>query len=100
MSVTFSVNESVTTLDPLTENATFSAIQLAQWENNHIGEFAPPTFNQFGWLRLPKNASIFQTVQDPSAGHTSAHFEFIFSVSLIYSNFSLSLTRLSIKKIG
>ncbi|KAF8797579.1 aryl-alcohol oxidase-like protein [Phlegmacium glaucopus] len=75
----FSVNESVTTLDPLLENGTFAAIQFAQWENNHSGELALGAANQLGWLRLPKNASIFQTVQDPSAGPTSAHFEFILS---------------------
>jgi len=77
----FSVNASVTTLDPLRENATYAANQLAQWENNHTGEYALGAANQLGWLRLPTNASIFQNVSDPSAGPTSAHFELIFAVS-------------------
>ncbi|KAF8808842.1 aryl-alcohol oxidase-like protein [Phlegmacium glaucopus] len=73
----FSVNASVTTLDPLLQNATFSAGQLSQWMQNRTGEFSLGASNQFGWLRLPSNASIFKTVQDPSAGPTSAHYEFI-----------------------
>ena len=84
MTSSFSVNASVTTLDPFFENSTLAAIQLAQWEKNHTGYFALPPFNQFAWLRLPQNASIFETVQDPSAGPTSGHFEFIFAVSLIH----------------
>ena len=82
-SASFSVNASATTLDQLRENSTFSALQLAQWENDHTGEFALASggYNQLGWFRLPENASIFQTVQDPSAGPTSAHYEFIFLVS-------------------
>ena len=102
MDLAFSVNKSVTTLDPLTDNTTFADIQLAQWEKNHTGDFALPGFNQFGWLRLPNNASIFQTVQDPSAGPTSAHFELILSVSLIYFKFFILLSDndFLLKKIG
>ena len=80
----FSVNASVTTLDPLAEHSTLAAIQLAQWEKNHTGYFALPPFNQFAWLRLPQNASVFKNVEDPSAGPTSGHFEFIFMVSPIH----------------
>ena len=99
MQSSFSVNASVTTLDPLLENTTFAAIQLAQWENNHTGAFALQTTNQFAWLRLPNNASIFQTVKDPSAGPTSAHFEFLFAVSSVNlnSSFFFSLTYLPLK---
>jgi len=79
MTSSFSVNASVTTLDPLSQNSTLAAIQLAQWKNNHTGDFALPPFNQFAWLRLPDNTSIFETVQDPSAGPTSGHYEFIFT---------------------
>lgn len=81
----------MTTLDPLQQNATYAASQLAQWKKNHTGDFALGASNQFGWLRLPQNASIFKTVQDPSAGPTSAHFEFIFTVSIIDSNISASI---------
>jgi hypothetical protein len=76
----FSVNSSVTTLDPLLENATFAATQLTQWEFNQTGELSLGAANQLGWLRLPNDASIFKTVKDPSAGPTSAHFEFILTV--------------------
>ena len=92
MTSSFSVNASVTTLDPLLENATFVAAQLAQWKINHSGELALGAANQLGWLRLPKDASIFKTVKDPSAGPTSAHYEFILTVSRsiqIFSQLSL-----------
>lgn len=81
MASSVSVNSSVTTLDPLLQNKTYAAAQLAQWQYNHTGELALGAANQLGWLRLPKNSSIYKTVKDPSAGPTSAHFEFIFIVS-------------------
>ena len=100
MTSSYSVNASVSTLDALRENATFAANQLAQWENNQTGEYALPSSNQFGWLRLPENASIFQTVQDPSAGPTSGHYELIFSVSLIPSNLSILFLKCLLNRIN
>ena len=101
MLASFSVDASATTLDQLRENSTFSALQLAQWEKNHTGEFALASgYNQLGWFRLPENASIFQTVQDPSAGPTSAHYEFIFFVSFNLKSILFSDMPSYIYKLG
>jgi len=75
----FSVNSSVETFDPLLQNKTFAAAQLAQWQFNRTGELSLGTANQLGWLRIPNDSSIYKTFEDPSAGPTSAHFEFILS---------------------
>ena len=69
------------TLDNLAQNATLAAEQLQQWERNRTGELVIGPSNQFGWLRLPDNASIFQSVADPSAGPTSAHYQLIFTAA-------------------
>ena len=81
MASSVSVNSSVTTLDPLLQNKTYAAAQLAQWQHNRTGDLSLGAANQLGWLRLPNNSSIYKTVKDPSAGPTSAHFEFILTVS-------------------
>lgn len=80
MTSSFSVNSSVETLDPLLQNKTFAAAQLAQWQFNRTGKLSLGAANQLGWLRIPNDSSIYKTVDDPSAGPTSAHFEFILTV--------------------
>ena len=77
----FTVN-STDTLDNL-NNATFVAEQLVLWQQNRTGELGIATGSQLGWLRLPDNSSIYENTTDPSAGPTSAHFEFIFIVSSV-----------------
>ncbi|KAJ7631424.1 alcohol oxidase [Mycena polygramma] len=75
----YSLNASVTdTLDPLTQNQTFSAEALQQWEATRTGPMASVGLNQIGWYRLPGNASIFNTIADPSSGPTTPHFEVMF----------------------
>jgi hypothetical protein len=66
---------------------------IAQWEATKTGPVAGPFANQIGWLRLPANASIFETVEDPSAGPNSSHWEILFAVSLLLSFLSLGLFR-------
>ncbi|KAI0085562.1 aryl-alcohol oxidase-like protein [Irpex rosettiformis] len=74
----FTVNNT-NTLDVL-NNATVESQQLAIWKKNHGGLLALPSGNQVGWIRLPKNSSVFSESgvgTDPSAGPTSAHWETI-----------------------
>ncbi|EJD00214.1 alcohol oxidase [Fomitiporia mediterranea MF3/22] len=78
VTASFSVN-STNTLDNLTENATFLAQEEALWLKNRSGLLGWVSTNQFGWFRIPVNSSIFDSATDPSAGPTSAHFEFIFT---------------------
>ena len=85
--------DSKDTFEVFTQNDTASAADLALWSTSRSGVFASGTFNNIGWLRLPSNASIFQTVPDPAAGPKTAHFELLISVSLtcflIFERFSV-----------
>ena len=78
----FSVNSNFTN-DDISRNTTLFQDDLAQWEQSHIGPFATSVTSEVGWLRLPKNATIFKTVKDPSSGPEAPHYEFIFVVSLV-----------------
>lgn len=62
-------------------NSTNLPGETAQWNNNHSGVLGDGGFRQLAWLRLPPTDPIFKTFADPSAGPTSAHYEFIFGVS-------------------
>ncbi|KAI0270475.1 aryl-alcohol-oxidase from pleurotus Eryingii [Gloeopeniophorella convolvens] len=67
------------TPDDYARDPALLAQTLAQWATNRTGQFATPPAAQIGWFRVPDNASIFETEQDPSAGPTSPHYEFIFA---------------------
>lgn len=73
------------TLDELNRNTTLQNITLNQWLANRTGADVLSAGNQWGWLRLPDNSSIFENTTDPSAGPTSAHYEFVFTVSSFQS---------------
>jgi choline dehydrogenase-like flavoprotein len=77
----FSVNANFTN-DDIYRNTTIFQDDLALWEQSHTGPFAISTTSELGWFRLAKNATIFQTVDDPSSGPEAPHYEFIFAVSL------------------
>ena len=74
---------STDTLDTLQRNDTLLQDALERWQASRTGPLVLTASSQFGWLRLPKNATIFQSEPDPSAGNKSAHFEMIFSASKI-----------------
>ncbi|KAI9447257.1 aryl-alcohol-oxidase from pleurotus Eryingii [Lactarius psammicola] len=73
----FSVNSNFTN-DDIIRNTTLIQNDLAQWEESHTGPFATSVTSEVGWFRLPKNATIFKTVNDPSSGPQAPHYEFIF----------------------
>jgi hypothetical protein len=64
-------------------NASVIDAQVAQWLATHRGPLSQTTTNSIAWLRLLDSDPIFKKYQDPSSGPTSAHYEFIFSVSVI-----------------
>ena len=76
----FSVNSNFT-IDDISRNTTLFQNDLAQWERSHTGPFTASGAVDIGWLRLPQNSTIFETVQDPSSGPEAPHYEFTFSVS-------------------
>lgn len=82
------------TLDNVRYNATYAAELFEQWNTTRTGPLADGPANVFGWFRVAENSSIFSNTSDPSAGPTSAHFEFILSVCalLVFIQFSICLT--------
>lgn len=72
---------STDTFEAQGRNATLAAEQLAQWQATRTGPLVDGTFNQVGWIRLPKAASIFRTVPDPAAGPHTAHIEILMTVN-------------------
>ena len=67
------------TLDNLTLNLTYQAEQLNLWVTNKTGDFTLGACNQWAWQRLPEDDQVFNTVEDPSAGPTSPHYQLIWS---------------------
>ncbi|KAF5350396.1 hypothetical protein D9758_012437 [Tetrapyrgos nigripes] len=57
--------------------------QLEQWEQNKTGPLADGALVTGCFFCLPDNASIFETVKDPSVGPNSAHIEMVFTSSNI-----------------
>ncbi|KAH8987297.1 aryl-alcohol-oxidase from pleurotus Eryingii, partial [Lactarius akahatsu] len=78
LSNVFSVNSNFTN-DDIGRNPTLFLNDLAQWGQSYTGPFASTATSEIGWLRLPKNATIFKTVNDPSSGPHAPHYEFIFA---------------------
>lgn len=82
LSSQYSVN-STDTLDKISQNATFAGDLVKQWETSKTGQLVLGPATQFGWHRLPSNATIFKTYADPTAGPTSAHHELIFTDAFV-----------------
>lgn len=85
------------TLDNLQLDSTFFNEQLSLWETNRTGELILSGANQKGFLRLQDDDPAFGngTIEDPSAGLTSGHYEFIFSVSDLYGKWATSDFRIT-----
>lgn len=66
---------------------------MEEWEDEKEGLLVLGPANQFGWLRLPDNSSIFETAEDPSAGPTAGHYELIFTVSCDLSSLCFVILR-------
>ncbi|KAF5362466.1 hypothetical protein D9756_002088 [Leucocoprinus leucothites] len=71
------VVNSTNTWDVLS-NQTFFEDQIGVWEKTHKGIMTGSVTNTVGFLRLPDDSPIFQTVHDPASGPGAAHFEIIF----------------------
>ena len=52
---------------------------IQQWNQTHQGPLSWTTSTQMAWLRLPQDDPIIQTYGDPSAGPTSANFQFLWT---------------------
>ncbi|KAF9039539.1 alcohol oxidase [Hymenopellis radicata] len=65
------------TYDDLLRNSTLMAAAKAQWQTTRTGPLTAGVGNHVGYLRLPDDSAIFETVPDPSAGPQSSHFEIL-----------------------
>jgi len=66
---------STDTLDDLLINQTRFNNALAVWNQTGGGPLGNPPETHVGWLRMPKNSSVFETIPDPAAGPETPHFE-------------------------
>ncbi|KAJ3970847.1 GMC oxidoreductase-domain-containing protein [Lentinula raphanica] len=80
--LSWTVNSS-NTLDNIRTNMTLAQELLHKWNKSHTGPLTLGPGNQLAWLRLPNNSSILEHYPDPSAGNTSAHYEFIITDSFV-----------------
>jgi len=79
LAMAYVVNDT-NTLDPLFRDPGALNAGLAQWMANRTGLLSGGLCNIFGWVRVPTNATIFETTEDPAAGPKSSHYEMIFPV--------------------
>lgn len=73
------------TYERFTRNTTLAAEILNEWKVNKSGPLTGPVSTHLGYMRLPKNASMFETVPDPSAGPNTPHVELSFNVCIVVS---------------
>ncbi|OBZ73035.1 Pyranose dehydrogenase 1 [Grifola frondosa] len=73
-------------IDTITRNSTLANAAVGQWLETKTGVMVDGPGNHIGWIRIPKNDSIFKTQTDPSAGPTSSHFEFLFLPGFVSLN--------------
>ena len=89
------------TFDSLLRYPDILEANTAQWINTQTGPLAAGLCNHLGWFRLPNNATIFETTEDPAAGPNSSHYEMVFAVRTLLHflpypnlNFSLMIERM------
>jgi len=75
----FSVKDGQSFDDFLRDSSEVNAA-VEQWVANKTGIFANNVVNNFGFARLPSNATVFSSTPDPAAGPGSPHWEIILSV--------------------
>ena len=71
------------TFDEFERNKTLQQQEIMQWQHNGTGLLTDTVASHIGFMRLPNNDPIFQTIRDPSAGPTSGHHEFLVSVRFL-----------------
>ncbi|KAF8958368.1 hypothetical protein BDZ97DRAFT_1923812 [Flammula alnicola] len=79
-------------LRPYLEGQLLTQDALSQWVQNKTGMFANNVVNNFGFARIPSNATIFKTIKDPAAGPKSPHWELILSNFFFSPGFSTPST--------
>ncbi|KAF4579554.1 ATP-dependent RNA helicase dbp4 [Pleurotus pulmonarius] len=72
------------TFDQIFYNPALAAAVLDQWNQNRTGPLATnPVTNLLGFLRIPKNHSMWEQFEDPSSGPHAPHYEIAFGNSFV-----------------
>lgn len=66
--------------DEIFANETRLDSAMSEWETTRKGPLTDGVSNHVGWLRIPDNSSIFESVPDPAAGPKASHWEILFNV--------------------
>ncbi|KAK0195795.1 aryl-alcohol-oxidase from pleurotus Eryingii [Armillaria mellea] len=77
VAVYYAVNSN-STFDRYLRNGTLFAEELEHWEQTRQGLFVDSPGNTQAFIRLPDNASVFESFDDPSSGPGAGHLEMIF----------------------
>ncbi|KAF5353144.1 hypothetical protein D9758_008758 [Tetrapyrgos nigripes] len=64
--------------DFASQNETISEGLIQRWRENRTGPLTDGSGVTLCFFRLPDSASIFETVEDPAAGPSTAHLEMVF----------------------
>ncbi|KDR79207.1 hypothetical protein GALMADRAFT_223444 [Galerina marginata CBS 339.88] len=78
--------------DHVLRSSALTQAAVNQWIQNKTGMLANNVVNNFGFARLPSNATIFKTTRDPAAGPKSPHWEIIISNFYFNPGFSTPST--------
>ncbi|KAF9691236.1 hypothetical protein EKO04_010847 [Ascochyta lentis] len=78
----FAVNAN-TTVDTIMQNPAVMEQALQTWNDTHRGPLTNSASNIIAMLRLPQNATIFDTVSDPAAGPLSGNEELLFAEGFV-----------------
>lgn len=68
------------TFDSLTRNATLAAAEVEQWEQTQMGLLVDSPLAHLIWSRVPDHSF---SIQDPSAGPNTPHYELLLAVSTL-----------------
>lgn len=77
--LTYLVNET-DTFEALSRNQTLVNQDLQEWEASKTGPLTITVGNQWAYLRIPSNNSIWEGQADTASGPNTPHFELIFEV--------------------
>lgn len=72
-----------TTVDPILQNRSIMQKALETWNSTHRGPLTNSASNIIGMLRLPANASILSSIDDPAAGPLSSNEELLFAEGFV-----------------
>jgi choline dehydrogenase-like flavoprotein len=74
LGINYFVN-STDTYDEIIRNSTLRSELLHLWNQTHTGPLADSISEHTAYVRMPNNATIFETHPDPAAGPHTAHFQ-------------------------